>query len=99
MSGGDVLAIFQGAVVTVTLSLIGILIGLPIGLGLAILRWADVPVAARGVAIYVSMLRATPLVTLLMLLFFALPNIGVAIGPISAAIIALVMNAAAFNCE
>ena len=99
MSGGDVLAILGGAVVTVTLSLIGILIGLPIGLALAVLRWADVPVAARIVAVYVSILRATPLVTLLLLLFFALPNIGIAIGPISAAILALVMNTAAFNCE
>jgi His/Glu/Gln/Arg/opine family amino acid ABC transporter permease subunit len=99
MSGGDVLAILQGAVMTVTLSLIGILIGLPIGLALALLRWADVPVAARIVAVYVSILRATPLVTLLLLLFFALPNIGIAIGPISAAILALVMNTAAFNCE
>jgi His/Glu/Gln/Arg/opine family amino acid ABC transporter permease subunit len=99
MTGGDILAILQGAVVTVTLSLIGILIGLPIGLGLAVLRWADVPVITHVVAIYVSILRATPLVTLLLLLFFALPNIGVAIGPISAAILALVMNTAAFNCE
>jgi His/Glu/Gln/Arg/opine family amino acid ABC transporter permease subunit len=99
MSAGDVLALLQGAVVTVTLSLTGILIGLPIGLGLAVLRWADVPVIARVVALYVSILRATPLVTLLLLLFFALPNIGIAIGPISAAILALVMNTAAFNCE
>jgi His/Glu/Gln/Arg/opine family amino acid ABC transporter permease subunit len=99
MSAGDVLAILGGAVVTVTLSLTGILIGLPLGLGLAVLRWADVPVIARIVAIYVSILRATPLVTLLLLLFFALPNIGIAIGPISAAILALVMNTAAFNCE
>ena len=43
MSGGDIAAILQGAVVTVTLSLIGILIGLPLGLGLALLRWANVP--------------------------------------------------------
>jgi His/Glu/Gln/Arg/opine family amino acid ABC transporter permease subunit len=99
MSGGDIVAILQGAVVTVTLSLVGILIGLPIGLALAVLRWADVPVVARMVAVYVSILRATPLVTLLLLLFFALPNIGIAIGPISAAILALVMNTAAFNCE
>ena len=99
MSAGDVLAILGGAVVTVTLSLTGILIGLPIGLGLAVLRWADVPVIARVVTVYVSILRATPLVTLLLLLFFALPNIGIAIGPISAAILALVMNTAAFNCE
>ena len=99
MTGGDIASIFQGAVVTITLSLIGILIGLPIGLGLALLRWANVPVVARIVAIYVSILRAPPLVTLLLLLFFALPNIGVPINPISAAIIALVMNTSAFNCE
>jgi His/Glu/Gln/Arg/opine family amino acid ABC transporter permease subunit len=99
MSGGDIAAILQGAVVTVTLSLIGILIGLPIGLGLALLRWANVPFVARVVALYVSISRATPLVTLLLLLFFALPNVGVPIGPISAAILALVMNTSAFNCE
>src|SRR6202795_4551495 len=99
MSGADIAAIFGGAVVTVSLSLVGILIGLPIGLGLALIRWADVPVVARIVALYVSMLRALPLVTLLLLLFFALPNIGVPINPISAAILALVMNTSAFNCE
>jgi His/Glu/Gln/Arg/opine family amino acid ABC transporter permease subunit len=99
MTGGDIAAIFQGAIVTVTLSLIGILIGLPIGLGLALLRWANVPIIARVVTLYVSVLRATPLVTLLLLLFFALPNVGVPINPISAAIVALAMNTSAFNCE
>src|SRR5260221_3105970 len=99
MSGADIAAIFGGAVVTVSLSLVGILIGLPIGLGLALIRWANVPFVARIVVLYVSVLRATPLVTLLLLLFFALPNIGVPIKPISAAILALVMNTSAFNCE
>jgi His/Glu/Gln/Arg/opine family amino acid ABC transporter permease subunit len=99
MNGGDIAAIFQGAIVTVTLSLVGILIGLPIGLGLALIRWANVPIAARIVALYVSVLRATPLVTLLLLLFFALPNIGVPMTPISAAILGLVMNTSAFNFE
>ncbi|HZR71746.1 amino acid ABC transporter permease [Bradyrhizobium sp.] len=99
MSGADLLAILRGAGVTVSLSFAGILIGAPVGLLLAIVRWADVPIAARVVALYVSILRATPLVTLLLLLFFALPNIGIAIDPISAAILALVMNTAAFNCE
>jgi len=99
MSGGDIAAILQGAVVTVSLSLVGILIGLPIGLGLALVRWANVPIVAGIVTLYVSMLRATPLITLLLLLFFALPNVGVPINPISAAILALVMNTSAFNCE
>ncbi len=57
------------------------------------------PVLARIVVIYVSMLRATPLVTLLLLLFFALPNIGVPMSPVSAAILGLVMSTSAFNCE
>jgi His/Glu/Gln/Arg/opine family amino acid ABC transporter permease subunit len=99
MTGGDILAIFAGALVTISLSLAGILIGLPIGLALALVRWANVPFVARLVALYVSILRATPLVTLLLLLFFALPNIGLPINPISAAILALVMNTSAFNCE
>jgi His/Glu/Gln/Arg/opine family amino acid ABC transporter permease subunit len=99
MTGGDIVSIFGGALVTISLSLAGILIGLPIGLGLALVRWADVPFVARLVTLYVSILRATPLVTLLLLLFFALPNIGVPINPISAAILALVMNTSAFNCE
>jgi len=99
MTASDIAAIFQGAIVTVTLSLIGILIGLPIGLGLALIRWANVPIVAGIVTLYVSILRATPLVTLLLLLFFALPNIGVPINPISAAIVALVMNTSAFNSE
>jgi His/Glu/Gln/Arg/opine family amino acid ABC transporter permease subunit len=99
MTGGDILSIFGGALVTISLSLAGILIGLPIGLGLALVRWANVPFVARVVTLYVSILRATPLVTLLLLLFFALPNIGVPINPMSAAILALVMNTSAFNCE
>jgi His/Glu/Gln/Arg/opine family amino acid ABC transporter permease subunit len=99
MTPGDISAFAQGAVVTVALSVAGILIGLPVGLGLALVRWARVPVIGRLVALYVSILRATPLVTLLLLLFFALPNVGVPIDPYSAAILALSMNTSAFNCE
>jgi His/Glu/Gln/Arg/opine family amino acid ABC transporter permease subunit len=99
MSAGDIAAILQGAVMTATLSGVAILLGLPLGLILALTRWANLPLLAPIVGIYVSILRATPLVTLLLLLFFALPNVGVPIGAISAAIIALTMNTAAFNCE
>jgi His/Glu/Gln/Arg/opine family amino acid ABC transporter permease subunit len=99
MSAADILTILQGAVTTATLSCVGILLGLPLGLLLAITRWAKVPVVAQVVTVYVSILRATPLVTLLLLLFFALPNVGIPIGAVSAAILALTMNTSAFNCE
>jgi His/Glu/Gln/Arg/opine family amino acid ABC transporter permease subunit len=99
MSAADIVAILQGAVTTASLSCIAIVLGLPLGLLLAITRWARVPGLAQAVMLYVSILRATPLVTLLLLLYFALPNIGMPIGAVSAAILALVMNTSAFNCE
>jgi His/Glu/Gln/Arg/opine family amino acid ABC transporter permease subunit len=99
MSSADYLALLQGASVTVALSIAGILLGVPVGLGLALIRWADIPVLAPAVAVYVSVLRATPLVTLTLLIFFALPTLGLDVKPIPAAILALTMNTAAFNCE
>jgi His/Glu/Gln/Arg/opine family amino acid ABC transporter permease subunit len=99
MSTADILTILQGAVTTASLSCVAILLGLPLGLLLAMTRWAKVPGVAQAVTVYVSILRATPLVTLLLLLYFALPNLGLPIGALSAAILALVMNTSAFNCE
>jgi His/Glu/Gln/Arg/opine family amino acid ABC transporter permease subunit len=95
----DYISLLQGAAVTISLSLIGIVLGVPLGLGLALIRWAGVPVLAKAVAAYVSVLRATPMVTFALLVFFALPNIGIPIDPVPAAILSLAMNTAAFNCE
>jgi His/Glu/Gln/Arg/opine family amino acid ABC transporter permease subunit len=99
MSSADVLSIFSGALTTLLLSAAGIALGLPIGLGLALLRWARVPALAPIVAVYVSLLRASPLVTLLLLLFYGLPNVGIEVGPVFAGVLALTMNTSAFNCE
>ncbi len=99
MSPADVLTIFHGALTTLLLSVAGIALGLPLGLGLALLRWSKVPLLHRAVAVYVSLLRATPLVTLVLLLFFALPSAGISLGPVMAGLLALTLNTAAFNCE
>ena len=66
---------------------------------MALLRWGRVPAVARFVAVYVSLLRASPLVTLLLLLFYGLPNMGIEIGPVAAGVLALTMNTSAFYCE
>lgn len=99
MSSADILALLSGAITTLLLSAAGILLGLPIGLGLALIRWTRTPLASPLVAAGISLLRATPLVTLVLLLFFALPSIGIPVGPIAAAILALTLNTSAFNCE
>lgn len=99
MSFADVLSIFSGALTTIWMSAASIAIGMPIGLGLALMRWARVPVLAPLATVYVSLLRATPLVTLVLLVFFAVPQLGVTMGPVEAGLLSLVLNTSAFNCE
>ena len=99
MSLLDFLAILQGAGATVGLSLSGIALGVPLGLALALARWGRVPIVAPIVATYVSVMRATPAVTLALLIFFALPNAGIEMDPVPTAILTLTLNTAAFNCE
>lgn len=93
------LTLLEGAVVTMALSMAGILIGMPLGLGLALVRWVRLPVLSPLIALYVSVLRATPLVTLVLLVFFGAPTVGLPIDAVPAAILCLTLNTSAFNCE
>lgn len=93
---GDLAA---GTVTTIWLSCTGIAIGVPLGLLLALLRVWRVPVVAPLVAAYVSVVRATPLLTLALLVYFGLPSLGLEIGPKLAALVALSLNTASFHSE
>ena len=100
MSWGVIRALAAGAVTTVWLSSLGIAIGVPLGLFLALLRVWRVPIAARLVTAYVSVLRATPLVTLALLIFFGIPPVlGIDLDPKVAAVITLSLNTSAFHSE
>lgn len=99
MTAADWLALMQGAVFTVLLSLTAVAIGVPAGLGLALVRWSAIPVLAPVVALLVSILRAAPAVTLALLIYFALPAIGLSLERLPAAIATLTLSTAAFNCE
>ncbi len=99
MDAGDWISLLRGAAVTVALSSTAILAGLPAGLGLALIRWRRVPLLDPAVAALVSLLRAAPAVTLGLLVFFALPSVGLSIDPVPAAILTLALSTTAFNCE
>jgi His/Glu/Gln/Arg/opine family amino acid ABC transporter permease subunit len=91
--------LIQGAVVTIWVSATAIALGVPLGLILALLRWKRVPVLSPVVAVYVSIIRATPAVTLALFFFFALPALGIDVGTAGAAVLTLLVNTSAFNCE
>jgi His/Glu/Gln/Arg/opine family amino acid ABC transporter permease subunit len=95
----DVLTIVQGAGSTIAISLLAIAIGTPLGLGLALIRWAAVRGLDPVVAAVVSILRATPAVTLVLLVYYALPTIGWEIPSFAAAVATLALGSMAYNCE
>lgn len=89
----------EGAGVTALVSVLAIALGVPFGLLLAIIRWRRVPLLSNAVAAYVSLIRATPAITLALLIFFALPTFGIVLSPLTAAVLTLTVNTSAFNCE
>ena len=99
MRSADFISLLQGAGVTLSVSGFGILLGLPGGLLLALIRWGRVPVLAPVAAVYVSLIRSTPMVTLALVTFFLTPSLGLDLSPLTAAVLALTLNTSAFNCE
>jgi polar amino acid transport system permease protein len=85
--------------VTIWLSSLGIALGVPLGLGLALLRVWRVPVLSWLAAAYISVIRATPLVTLALFIFFGLPAIGLEMPRDVAAVVTLAINTSAFHGE
>ncbi|CAK9888992.1 MULTISPECIES: amino acid ABC transporter permease [Pseudomonas] len=99
MNAYDYWSILQGALATLSVSLASIALGVPLGLALALVRLGNVPGAQRLVVVYVSVIRACPAVTLILLIFFAMPQLGISLDPVAAGILALTLSTAAFNCE
>jgi His/Glu/Gln/Arg/opine family amino acid ABC transporter permease subunit len=96
---GDYLALAAGAANTIAVSVFAIAIGNPLGLGLALIRWGTVPGLDGFVAALVSLLRATPAVTLVLLIYFALPTIGLEMPRFAAGVATLALGTMAYNCE
>ena len=89
----------KGTVITLTVSLAGIAVGMVVGLALALVRLSGIRVAAWVVAVYVSVIRATPMVTLALLIFFGLPTLGIGLSPLMAAIVTIAINTMVFQAE
>ena len=99
MGSGDYAAIAAGAANTLAISLLAIALGMPLGLCLALIRWRQLPGLDLLVAALVSLLRATPAVTLVLLIYFALPTIGLEIPRFAAGVATLTLGTMAYNCE
>lgn len=91
--------LFEGAWATLWISGIAIVLGVTIGLVIAFIRMMSIPVLDSILVLYISLARATPLVTLVLFLFLSLPTVGLNLDKNLAAIVALTLNTSAFNAE
>jgi polar amino acid transport system permease protein len=88
-----------GAMATIALSSTGIIIALIIGVGGALLRNSKNAYLHFIVSSFVELIRNTPFLVQIFFLFFALPFIGVKMGPNMTAVIALGINGGAYAIE
>lgn len=88
-----------GAWTTAWISAVAIAGGVPLGLALALLREARIPLVGHVIVLYISLGRATPLVTLVLFIFVGAPVFGIPLDRYTAAIVTLILNTAAFNAE
>ena len=84
---------------TIGVSATSIVIGLVLGLLLALGLVSRSPVLRALSAAYRSFWRGTPILVQLLMLFYLLPRIGLEVAPLVAAVIALALNTTAFQGE
>ena len=94
--------LLEGTAVTLQVFLITLLLAVPLGLGLALVRVSRFRVASGLVSGYIWLMRGTPLMLQMLFIYFALPFVpvvGIRLPDFPAAIVAFVLNYAAYFAE
>jgi cystine transport system permease protein len=84
---------------TIPLTLIAFAFGLVLALAVALARLSSIRAAKLVGAFYVSIIRGTPLLVQLFIVFYALPYFGLTLPPFPSAVIALSANVGGYGAE
>ncbi|MFH5822233.1 amino acid ABC transporter permease [Georgenia sp. AZ-5] len=84
---------------TIPLTLLSFAFGLVIALVVALMRLSRLRVVSAIARAYVSVVRGTPLLVQLFIIFYALPSFGVVIDPFPAAVAAFSINVGGYASE
>lgn len=89
----------KGAIATLQISILAMIIAVTFGLFIALVRLYAPPFFSKLALIYVEIIRGTPLLIQLYIIFYGLPHIGIKLNPFFAAVIGLGLNYAANEAE
>jgi cystine transport system permease protein len=92
--------IVQGALLgTIPLALASFSIGLVLAVALALMRLSKVRVVSGIARVYISLVRGTPLLVQLFVIFYGLPSLGVVIDKWPSAVLAFSINVGGYAAE
>lgn len=92
-------SILGGAQVTLQIFLVTLLLSLPLGLLAAMARLSQLQFVRRLMEFYIWIMRGSPLMLQLLFVYFALPLVGIRLDPVPSALVAFVLNYAAYFAE
>ncbi|CFB63585.1 ABC transporter permease [Pandoraea apista] len=91
--------LLQGTVLTIKFALMSMVFGLAIGVIVAIMGIGKVRVLRAIARAYVSVMRGTPLLVQIFVIYYGLPGIGISLEPTPAGVLTLSLNVGAYLSE
>lgn len=91
--------LIPGLTMTIPLTIISFAIAMVIAIITALVQFAGIKVLKEIARFYVWVVRGTPLLVQLFVVFYGLPNIGILIDPFPAAVIVFSINEGAYSAE
>jgi cystine transport system permease protein len=91
--------LYAGLVFTVPLTIASFALGLTLAFATALVRLFGPQWAVKIARFYVWLIRGSPLLVQLFVIFYGLPSVGIVLDPLTAAIIGFSLNVGAYNSE
>jgi polar amino acid transport system permease protein len=91
--------LLEGALLAIEIAVVSMVVGLVLGLGLALLRLSRHAVLRGPAWCYIWFIRGTPLLLQLVFIYDVLPAVGIKLDTFTTAIIGFSLNEAAFSAE
>jgi cystine transport system permease protein len=88
-----------GAGYTLMFALASMVGGLALGFPTAVMRMSKWALVRWPAALYVSVMRGTPLLVQIFVIYYGLPSVGIEFTPVTAGVLALSLNAGAYLSE
>lgn len=91
--------LLPGLKVTLPLTALSFTIGIAIALATALVQIAHIPVLRRLARVYIWIIRCTPMIVQLFVVYFGLPNIGICLDSFAAAVLVFSISVGAYCSE